>query len=67
MDLQEMCLAVEQGKGKKVKELVNQAVLLSVRLMPIIWVRTPIRPMQVKRRMVPKHTYYHGQNKLVKI
>lgn len=26
MDLQEICLAVEQGKGKKVKELVNQAV-----------------------------------------
>jgi len=26
MDLQELCLAVEQGKGKRVKELVNQAV-----------------------------------------
>lgn len=26
MDLQEMSLAVEQGKGKRVKELVNQAV-----------------------------------------
>jgi len=26
MDLQEICVAVEQGKGKKVKELVNQAV-----------------------------------------
>lgn len=26
MDLQEICLAVESGKGKRVKELVNQAV-----------------------------------------
>ena len=26
MDLQELCLAVEQGKGKKVKEFVNQAI-----------------------------------------
>jgi len=26
LDLQEICLAVEQGKAKKVKELVNQAV-----------------------------------------
>ncbi len=26
MDLQELCLAVEQGKAKRVKELVNQAV-----------------------------------------
>ena len=26
MDLQEICSAVEQGKGKRVKELVNQAV-----------------------------------------
>ena len=26
MDLQELCLAVEQGKGKRVKELVNQAI-----------------------------------------
>lgn len=26
MDLKELCLAVEQGKGKRVKELVNQAV-----------------------------------------
>jgi 5-methyltetrahydrofolate--homocysteine methyltransferase len=26
MNLQEMCIAVEQGKGKTVKELVNQAV-----------------------------------------
>ena len=26
MDLQEICMAVEQGKGKRVKELVNQAV-----------------------------------------
>src|SRR5665647_1286008 len=26
MDLQEICIAVESGKGKRVKELVNQAV-----------------------------------------
>ena len=26
MDLQEICAAIEQGKGKRVKELVNQAI-----------------------------------------